>query len=164
MTENGYPIKGGAISTWEKGVSLPNANQFLALCKILDITDIYGTFITPLKQIPLRLMSVSAGTGEYVNDDSYTLINTGILEADYALRINGDSMEPIFNDGDIVAVEYSDSINNKDIGIFYVDGEHYCKILENNKLISANPKYNPILLNHVNTFKILGRVISKNEW
>ena len=40
MSEYGYPIKNGAISTWEKETAIPNANQFLVLCQILNITDI----------------------------------------------------------------------------------------------------------------------------
>lgn len=55
MSELGYPIKNGAISTWEKNSSVPNANQFLALCQILNITDIYNTFININRKIPLRL-------------------------------------------------------------------------------------------------------------
>lgn len=34
-----------SISTWETGYCLPNAYQFLAVCDILDITDIYNIFI-----------------------------------------------------------------------------------------------------------------------
>ena len=39
MTKQGYPIKHGAISTWENNSSIPNANQFLVLCQILDIEN-----------------------------------------------------------------------------------------------------------------------------
>ena len=59
MGEFGYPIKNGAVSTWEKGSSVPNANQFLTLCRILGITDIYNTFVgddIPSRKIPLRLI------------------------------------------------------------------------------------------------------------
>lgn len=41
----GISISNAAISAWEKDSSVPNANQFLALCKILGITDIYNEFI-----------------------------------------------------------------------------------------------------------------------
>lgn len=33
-----------AISKWETGCTLPNAKQFLALCRALEIDDISGTF------------------------------------------------------------------------------------------------------------------------
>lgn len=38
-------VSNAAISAWEKDISVPNANQFLALCKILGITDTYNEFI-----------------------------------------------------------------------------------------------------------------------
>ena len=41
----GINVSNAAVSAWEKDISLPNAHQFLALCKILDITDIYNEFI-----------------------------------------------------------------------------------------------------------------------
>ena len=158
MSENGCPIKNAAISTWESDGSTPNAYKFLTLCQILGITDIYETFINP---IPLRLVKVSAGTGEYVDDDSYEIINTINPEADYALRISGDSMENEYCDGDIVLVRKTDCLENGDIGIFYVNGEQYCKKLDRNRLISLNPKYKPIMLENVDCFRILGKVVEK---
>lgn len=41
----GVNVSNAAVSAWEKDISVPNAHQFLALCKILGITDIYNTFI-----------------------------------------------------------------------------------------------------------------------
>ena len=38
-------VSNAAVSAWEKDISYPNAHQFLALCKILGITDIYNEFI-----------------------------------------------------------------------------------------------------------------------
>ena len=35
-----------SVSSWEKNVSLPNAYQFLCLCSVLGITDIYSEFIS----------------------------------------------------------------------------------------------------------------------
>ena len=162
MSEYGYPIKHGAISTWEKETAIPNANQFLVLCQILNITDIYNTFIDECRNIPLRLMGVSAGLGEYVDDDvveKYVMTNN--LLADYALRINGDSMEPFIWDNDIVLVHKTEILNNGDVGIFYLDGEQYCKRLQNNHLVSDNTKYKPIDISNTDCFKILGKVISK---
>lgn len=45
LSQYGYGITPGAISSWEKNNSQPSAVQFLALCKILSITDIYSEFI-----------------------------------------------------------------------------------------------------------------------
>ena len=39
-----YKRQNQAISKWETGSTLPNARQFLALCRALEIDDISGTF------------------------------------------------------------------------------------------------------------------------
>ena len=45
LTRRGYPIKVGAVSSWETENSQPSAGLFLEICKILGITEIYETFI-----------------------------------------------------------------------------------------------------------------------
>ena len=45
LTHYGINVSNAAISAWEKDISQPNTQQFLALCKILGITDIYNEFI-----------------------------------------------------------------------------------------------------------------------
>ena len=39
------PISNRAVSKWETGDTLPNAEQFLALCRIYDIRDVLSTFL-----------------------------------------------------------------------------------------------------------------------
>lgn len=163
LSDFGYPIKNGAISTWEIGTAVPNAHQFLAICQILDITDIYSTFICDQRLIPLRLMSVAAGTGELVDDDTTvaTYIETTNGLADYALRLNGDSMYPLYRDHEIVLVQNTEIVKDGDIGIFYVDGFQYCKKIDtvNQCLVSINPLYDSIDLSHVDCFRVLGKVV-----
>ncbi len=45
LANYGINVSNAAISAWEKDISQPNTQQFLALCKILGITDIYNEFI-----------------------------------------------------------------------------------------------------------------------
>ncbi len=45
MSLMGMPLSNQAISKWEKGTTLPNAKQFLTLCRALNIEDINGLFI-----------------------------------------------------------------------------------------------------------------------
>ena len=44
LTLRGLPVTNQAVSKWEKGSTLPNARQFLALCQILEIEDVRGEF------------------------------------------------------------------------------------------------------------------------
>ena len=46
--------------------------------------------------------------------------------AEFAVRIQGDSMEPFILDGSTVYVN-RDPLSNGDVGIFCVDGEMLCK-------------------------------------
>ena len=44
MSARGFAVSNQAVSKWENGTTLPNARQFLALCELLEIEDIRGTF------------------------------------------------------------------------------------------------------------------------
>ena len=47
-------VKQNSISAWELGTATPNARQFLALCEILEIYDIYTDFIGQSPLNPFR--------------------------------------------------------------------------------------------------------------
>lgn len=205
LTKNGLPIKFSTISSWEKETNQINANFFLEICKILNISDIYGEFIgnnpnSPFaglnergmeklieyasllrlsedyklaeptiipftRSIALYNLPVSAGTGEFLDSDDYEMIDAPAPDAaDFALRINGDSMTPMFTDGQIVYIKKSSELKNGEIGIFYLNGNAYIKKLERKKknvrLISLNQAYAPINVNTNDSFKIFGRVLS----
>lgn len=44
LVDEGVSVTNQAISKWENGMTLPNARQFLSLCRALDIEDIAGEF------------------------------------------------------------------------------------------------------------------------
>ena len=48
-------------------------------------------------------------------------------DADYAVDIDGSSMEPYIHDGDMVFVKKDTDLMIGDVGIFCVDGAMYCK-------------------------------------
>lgn len=80
-------------------------------------------------------------------------------KADYAIGVNGNSMEPTYSDGDMLLVEMTEEIAIGEIGIFTVNNECFVKKLGNQELISLNPEYSNIPLNE--TTKCMGRVIGK---
>ncbi len=45
LTKRGFEITNQAISKWEKGMTSPNAGQFLALCDALGVVDVMGEFL-----------------------------------------------------------------------------------------------------------------------
>ena len=110
------------------------------------------------------LGAVSAGTGEELQDDTTEVDYTGTVpEYDYALQVNGDSMEPLFTDQQIIFVKYSEEAFNGQIVIAYVDGKAYVKKYHCNgakcELVSLNSKYDPIDVSGNENFKIKGVVV-----
>lgn len=104
----------------------------------------------------------SAGTGQIVFDLPPTkrIEIPNIPEykkVDYAIGVNGSSMEPVYHDGDMLLVEMTDEVDPGDVGIFLVDNESYVKKLGNRELISLNPAYNNIPLTEDS--KCMGKVV-----
>ena len=77
--------------------------------------------------------------------ESYELKPNDPQGAEYAVRVQGDSMEPYFPDGSIAFVNH-DQMRDGDIGIFCVDGAtvikqwHYDRMLGFTYLFSLNRK------------------------
>lgn len=117
------------------------------------------------RSISLYDFSVSAGTGVYLDDAQATEItipdNEKTRIADFALRINGNSMEPKYHDGDIVLVEDTDSVEVGELGIFVLDGNGYFKVFGGDRLISLNNDYGDILLHGYSEVVCCGRVVGK---
>ena len=168
MAEAGMPVSNQAVSKWENDATLPNAQQFLTLCRVLDVDDIAGTFsggdaggllaglnaegrrraleyiallreskrfaaapeVPALRSLPLYSLAVSAGTGQFLDGESYEMQPVGPEvpeEANFGVRVAGDSMEPYIHDDSIVLVKRGATICDGDIGLFFVDGDMKCK-------------------------------------
>lgn len=82
----------------------------------------------PARQIPLFASAAAAGYAAPVLGEEYEMIDaSGAPEgAQFAVRIQGDSMEPQIPDGSIVYVARQ-PLQNGDVGIFCVDGDMFCK-------------------------------------
>lgn len=114
--------------------------------------------------------AVSAGTGEYIPQDDdkpeKVIVEGAVPDHDFAVRVNGDSMEPVFNDGQIIYVNKLDNteVRNNQFVIAELNGEFFVKKLHiddtgNIKLISLNKKYSDIEIHDFDDFIIQGVVI-----
>ena len=119
------------------------------------------------REMPYYTIGASAGNGNFLATNDYILIEVDEYvpqQANYALKVKGDSMEPKYHDGDIVYVKTQKSIENGEIGIFCIDDNVYIKKLEcadgKCKLISLNPAYEPIEIKESNEFKCFGKVLN----
>ena len=117
------------------------------------------------RTLPLYDLPVSAGVGVALDGDSTDEItvsdNSRTREADFALRISGNSMEPRYRDGDILLVQETDTLEFGELGIFVLDGNGFFKVYGGDRLYSLNPEYGDILLKDFEDVRVAGKVIGK---
>ena len=80
-------------------------------------------------------------------------------EADFAVEVDGRSMEPDYLDGEIVFIKLADEVPVGSVGLFIHDGKGYIKERGEKCLISRNPEYENIC----GECKTVGVVIGKAE-
>ena len=102
-----------------------------------------------LIEISINYAPVSAGLGDELEDYEHwekvsVPLTSESRKADFILRVDGDSMEPKFSNGDYLLVRKQPAVDIGQIGIFDVDGKGYVKKYGGDKLISLNPKYKDI--------------------
>lgn len=118
------------------------------------------------RTLSLYDLPVSAGTGQFLDSDRFSEIEVGdevSSSADFGVRVCGDSMEPLYLDGQIIWIHKQDTLDEGEIGIFFLDGEAYVKKYHHTdsgiQLISLNSKYTPINVASGSTLKTFGKVV-----
>lgn len=206
LTIYGVEVTNRAVSKWENGLTQPSAEQFLALCRALDVENISGEFLgrrsgllrglnelgvrklreyanllrasglydaesgqeeLPARVLPLYTLAVSAGTGQFLDSDDFESVIVGADvpdTADYGVRIAGNSMEPRYQDGQTVWVQYRRTLHSGEIGVFLYDGNAYLKQLvvdeSGVRLHSLNPDYSDIEVRSAGELRVLGRTVT----
>jgi phage repressor protein C with HTH and peptisase S24 domain len=124
------------------------------------------SFDRPKHLITYYYNRVSAGVGEWIFDD----LERGRLEvgssplaenADFAVCISGDSMEPEYHDGEVVLISAQEEVEAGEIGIFILNGSSYIKKAGSDGLVSLNPKYDVITVSDNDIFRCVGKVVGK---
>lgn len=167
-----------AVSTWEKGTREPRMGAIQRMADFFgvpksaliedDPQEIYHlqNYI-PLqkKKIPL-LGKVAAGEPIYADQhiEEYLPVDEGAY-ADFALRIQGDSMiNAGIEDGNIVFVKKQSEVEQGQIAVVLLDDSATVKRFYRTgnivQLVAENPKYAPIVITEKEgeTVRILGRV------
>lgn len=205
----GMPTTKAQVSRWETGLNNPNIDQFVGLCHIYGIKDVYSLFgsgdlseleyslnregnekladyrklliasglYTPVKirdkVVPLRKrtapmfdIGAAAGTGQFLDSDSYEMVEVPDDVPDYAtfgLHVCGDSMEPTLQNGQEIWVQMQPTLENGEIGIFFLDGSAFVKEFRRTEdgtfLVSHNTNYEPIPIKEYSDTKIYGKVV-----
>ena len=70
MTEKGFPVTNQAISKWENGTTIPNADQFLCLLDILgvDLVEFSPGLNAQGREELRRFIRILRGNPEYRKD------------------------------------------------------------------------------------------------
>lgn len=133
-------------------------------------------------EMPVSLLPASAGAGAFLEEENFELVSFPASavpqKADFGVRVSGDSMEPVYHDGQIVWVQQCASLSPGEVGLFLYDGDGYIKvygeqepeekdsftdsqgILHNQPvLISYNEKYEPKVVSPQLPFAIAGRIL-----
>lgn len=116
------------------------------------------------------LGAVSAGTGEWLDEEQHNHVAVSEQPPvyDFAVQVNGDSMEPMFADGQIIyvkRVEGTEEVRDNQIVIAELNGNAYVKKIAFDgdrgscRLISLNRKYTDIIVKPDDSFKVIGVVV-----
>ena len=133
---------------------------------------------------PVSCLAASAGTGNFLDEECFEMIpfpESSVPErAEFGIRVAGDSMEPVYHDGQIVWVQPCDTLDIGEVGIFICNGEGFLKVYSEQDpdddiaeaytdsygvvhpqpvLISYNQAYEPRVISPNTSFRIVGRVL-----
>jgi phage repressor protein C with HTH and peptisase S24 domain len=117
----------------------------------------------------LRLFDipVSAGSGNFLEESGFEMVAVPAhvpVSADFALRVSGDSMEPMLQDGQIIWIKEQELLNSGDIGIFIYENDVYCKelVIDSDRLYlrSLNPGYEDVEVNESLGFRVIGKLVA----
>lgn len=133
---------------------------------------------------PVSYLTASAGTGALLDENQFENVrfpeNAVPAGADFALYVSGDSMEPVYRDGQLVWVQRCETLRPGETGIFIYEGNGYIKaygeqlpsadiadefsdsygnVRMQPVLISYNENYESIKVLPTSRFQVIGKVL-----
>lgn len=172
------------VRKWETGdIENMKRDKIVKLAKALRVSPSYIMGIEeeqpqietlPVKKIPV-VSRISAGLPIYSEENliDYIYFATNKLNSDkeeFGLKVSGDSMDKIFQDGDIVVVEKDSIVENGQLGVVMINGynatvkrirykgDQVILIPESN-----NTNHYPQIYDKDDEVKIIGRVVASQK-
>lgn len=111
---------------------------------------------------------VSAGNGQEVLDDvsQEVYIPSNLLPRehyDIMLQVSGNSMEPMFKNGEYIFVRKTDEVFNGQLAVIVINNESYIKKVyieeKQLRLVSLNPEYEDLIFTNQDEIKLIGTVV-----
>lgn len=173
------------LSKYLSGISNARQDKLTALAEALQVNEIWLMgYDIPMESIPIKniekikipvLGTVKAGY-DYLAQENIigyeSIDNVSDPENYYALQVTGNSMEPLFSDGDIAIVHKQDNFDSGNTCIILVNGDEATvkKVIKTDDgidLIAMNPYY-PVrhfTRNEMNEIpvKIIGKVVEARK-
>lgn len=136
----------GVIGTYERGISEPNLEDLVNLCKVLQV-DISSFLVKDLEQLSslpknvngdgpniptattnVTILNLNAMASDSIDIDTNNLAMEKMYLPDikgehYAVRVSGDSMRPMLEAGDLVVCKKIEVEDYKDERIYLVDAK-----------------------------------------
>ncbi len=132
--------------------------------------------------MPVSDLPVSAGTGAFLDEGNFEMVSfpeSSIPDgAEFGVRVSGDSMEPVYHDGQIVWVQRCETLRTGEVGVMIYDGQGYIKAYAEQEpddpeaylssdgvrrmqpvMVSYNKAYAPKPASPELEFRIVGRVL-----
>lgn len=128
----------------------------------------------PVKKIPV-VSKISAGLPIYTEENLVDHIyfatkNLNPNKEEFGLCVSGDSMDKLFQEGDIVVVEKDAVVENGQLGVVMINGYNATvkRVRYNNDQIilipeSNNPQHYPQVYGKNDEVKIVGRVVASQK-
>ncbi|OEK62829.1 LexA family protein [Staphylococcus equorum] len=170
--------KQNTISSHENGTRGLDELDIMNYCEALGVTptDLFQKEqpqieTLPVKKIPV-VSQISAGLPIYSEENlvDYIYFSKEKLSDDkeeFGLKVSGDSMNKVFDEGDVVVIEKDSIVENGQLGVVMINGYNGTvkRIRYNNDQIilipeSNNPNHYPQVYNKNDEVKIVGRVVA----
>lgn len=172
------------VRKWETGdIENMKRDKIVKLAKALRVSPSYIMGIEeeqpqletlPVKKIPV-VSKISAGLPIYSEENliDYIYFATNKLNSDkeeFGLKVSGDSMDKIFQNGDIVVVEKDSVVENGQLGVVMINGYNATvkRIRYNGDQIilipeSNNSNHYPQVYGKDDEVKVIGRVVASQK-
>ena len=142
-------------------------NRQVVLRQMAVLREMQEDIQKPRKVIRLfrNELAASAGPGEVLDaargEEVFLFANQITDNADEIIRVNGNSMEPTYSDGDQVLIRHASGIRPGEIGVFICGDTGYIKEYREDGLHSHNPAYATISFGENESVRCIGKVLGK---
>lgn len=176
---NDLKVKYTTLSDWINAKTYPRIDKIELLADYFNVTkadlvedkerQVLETL--PVKKIPV-VSKISAGLPIYSEENliDYIYFSKEKLsdsKEEFGLRVSGDSMNKIFDEGDVVVIEKDSIVENGQLGVVMINGYNGTvkRIRYNGDQIilipeSNNPNHYPQVYGKNDEVKVVGRVVA----